>query len=172
MPPSKISYDLPSDAPRSVLREGGIEDGFIGKLQGLKYEYRRDITDRAALERNFREKFEALNRCRLTDSEFARLVEIITPDVFAASKTLRGINAFTRDDFTPLNYTLVNIKDWRKNTSEVINQLRVNTDNIRKRGPKGERRQRESIEPLPGRLCRGKHQYRRQTLHPSLTGSR
>jgi type I restriction enzyme R subunit len=130
MPPSKITYALPSDAPPSVLREGGIEYGFIGKLQDLKYEYRPDIRDRAALETNFREKFEALNRVRLTDSEFARLLdEIISQDVFIASKTLRSINDFKRDDGTPLNYTLVNIKDWCKNTFEVVNQLRINTDN-------------------------------------------
>ncbi|MCF7674137.1 MAG: type I restriction endonuclease subunit R [Akkermansiaceae bacterium] len=128
--PSKSTATLTSDTPPSVLREDGIEYGFIGKLQGLKYEYRPDITDRATLERNFREKFEALNRVRLTDGEFARLLdEIITPDVFAAAKTLRQINAFTRDDGTPLNYTLVNIRDWCKNTFEVINQLRINTDN-------------------------------------------
>jgi type I restriction enzyme R subunit len=89
-----------------------------------------DIRDRAALEKNFREKFEALNRVRLTDAEFARLLdEIVTPDVFTAAKTLRSINAFTRDDGTPLNYTLVNLKDWCKNHFEVINQLRINTDN-------------------------------------------
>jgi len=89
-----------------------------------------DITDRASLEKNFREKFDALNRCRLTDAEFARLLdEIVSPDVFIAAKTLREINAFTRDDGTPLNYTLVNIKDWCKNTFEVVNQLRINTDN-------------------------------------------
>ena len=130
MPHSKITYDLPSDAPCSVLREDGIEYGFISTLQRLKYEYRPDITDRATLGQNFREKFEALNRVRLTDGEFARLLdEIITPDVYAAAKTLRQINAFTRDDGTPLNYTLVNIKDWCKNTFEIINQLRINTDN-------------------------------------------
>ena len=129
MPPSKLTYDKPSDAPRPVLREDGIEYGFIGKLQGLKYEYRSDITDRASLEKNFRGKFEALNRVRLTDGEFARLLdEIVSPDVFTAAKTLREINAFTRDDGTPLNYTLVNIKDWCKNTFEVVNQLRINTD--------------------------------------------
>lgn len=107
-----------------------IEQSFINKLTGLKYEYRPDITDRAALEKNFREKFEALNRVRLTDTEFARLLdEIVTPDVFTAAKILRSINAFTRDDDTPLNYTLVNLKDWCKNHFEVINQLRINTDN-------------------------------------------
>ena len=31
-------------------------------------------------------------------------------------------------DGTPLNYTLVNIRDWCKNTFEVVNQLRINTD--------------------------------------------
>jgi type I restriction enzyme, R subunit len=128
--PKKSSYDLPSDDLPSVVREDTIEYGFIGTLQGLKYDYRRDITDRASLERNFREKFEALNRVRLTDAEFARLLdEIVTADVFTASKTLRSINSFTRDDGTPLNYTLVNIKDWCKNHYEVINQLRINTDN-------------------------------------------
>ena len=98
-------------------------------MQHLKYQYRADICDRASLEHNFREKFEALNRVHLSDGEFARLLdEIVTPDVFGAARTLRSINAFTREDGTPLNYTLVNIKDWCKNTFEVVNQLRINTD--------------------------------------------
>jgi len=128
--PSHITYS-PSQSPqRTVLREQDIEYGFIGKLQSLKYAYRPDITDRAALERNFREKFEALNRVRLTDSEFARLLdEIVTADVFTAARILRERNAFIRDDGTPLNYTLVNIRDWCKNHYEVIRQLRINTEN-------------------------------------------
>ena len=129
--PTSYSPDALSAAEKtSVIREEHIELGFIGTLQKLKYEYRPDITDRATLEQNFREKFEALNRVNLTEGEFARLLdEIITPDVFAAAKTLRAINAFTRGDGTPLNYTLVNIKDWCKNTYEVINQFRINHDN-------------------------------------------
>jgi len=130
MPPSKTTYGSSADAPSSVIREGDIEDAFIERLRSLKYTVRPDITDRASLERNFREKFESLNRVRLTDAEFARLLdEIVTADVFTAAKTLRQINSFTRDDGTPLNYTLVNIKDWCKNTFEVVNQLRINTDN-------------------------------------------
>ena len=130
MPPSELSYTLPSEAAPSVLKEDGIEYGFIGRLQGLKYEYRPDITNRATLEKNFREKFEAWNRVRLTDAEFSRLLdEIVVADVFTASKTLRSINSFSRDDGTPLNYSLVNLKDWCKNHFEVINQLRINTDN-------------------------------------------
>jgi type I restriction enzyme R subunit len=129
MSPSTPTYAPAPGAPSLAVKEQQIEYGFIGKLQGLKYEYRADIRDRAALERNFREKFEALNRVNLTDGEFARLLdEIVTPDVFTAAKTLRSINSFTREDGTPLNYTLVNIKDWCKNTFEVVNQLRINTD--------------------------------------------
>ena len=110
--------------------EQQLEERFIQKLLGLKYEYRADIRDRAALEANFREKFQELNRVKLTDDEFQRLLdEVVTPDVFASARTLRNITSFTRDDGTPLNFTLVNIKDWCKNTFEVVNQLRINTDN-------------------------------------------
>jgi type I restriction enzyme R subunit len=45
------------------------------------------------------------------------------------SKILREINTFEREDGTPLHYTLINIKDWCKNTFEVVNQLRINTKN-------------------------------------------
>ncbi len=128
-----------------------LEDKLIEKLRGLKYEYRADIRDRSALEKNFREKFESLNHVRLTDAEFARLLdEIIAPDVFTAAKTVRSINAFTRDDGTPLNYTLVNIKDWCKNTYEVINQLRINTDNIAKFSAKGPGKSKMTREELIG----------------------
>lgn len=113
-----------------ISKEKQIEDHFINKLIDLKYTYRDDIRDRNALERNFRTKFEALNRVHLTDSEFDRLLEeIIDADVFASSKRLRGINTFMREDGTPLQYMLVNIKDWCKNDYEVINQLRINTNN-------------------------------------------
>jgi len=113
-----------------MIRETQIEEGLIGKLSDLKYSYKSDIRDRETLERNFREKFQSLNRVNLTDAEFARLRdEIINTDVFASSKRLREINTFTREDGTPLHYTLVNIKDWCKNEFEVINQLRINTQN-------------------------------------------
>lgn len=110
--------------------ERDLEEALVSKLKDLKYEHRPDIRNRAALEHNFRKKFESLNQVTLTDGEFQRLVdEIVTPDVFTAARTLRERNSFTRDDGTPFNYTLVNIKDWCKNTFEVVNQLRINTDN-------------------------------------------
>lgn len=111
------------------MTEHDIEQGLLTTLGDLKYTYRPEIRDRAALERNFREQFEALNGVTLTDAEFLRLQdEIVTPDVFTAAKRLREHNHFARDDGTPLHYTLVNIKDWCKNRFEVVNQLRINTD--------------------------------------------
>ena len=112
------------------IREVDVEQKLIEKLEWQKYSYRPDIRDKAALNLNFRQKFEALNRVRLTEREYQRLQdEIITSDVFAAAKRLREKSAFERDDGTPLNYTLVNLNDWCKNHFEVINQLRINTDN-------------------------------------------
>jgi type I restriction enzyme R subunit len=111
------------------MTEQQIEQALIEKLGDLKYIYRPDIRDRATLEQNFREKFESLNRVHLTDAEFVRLLErLVTPDVFVAARHLRENSSFERDDGTPLFYTLVNIKDWCKNTFEVVNQLRINTD--------------------------------------------
>jgi type I restriction enzyme R subunit len=113
-----------------VTPERDLEANLVNKLRELKYEYRSDIRDRETLEQNFRTKFEALNRVSLTDSEFTRLLgEIVTQDVFIAARILRERNTFTRDDGTPLNYTLVNIRDWCKNSFEVVSQLRINTNN-------------------------------------------
>lgn len=110
------------------MTELEIEKALIKKLGELKYTYRPDIRSREALEQNFRQKFEELNRVNLLDSEFARLLDqLVTPDVFTAACTLRERNSFEREDGTPLNYTLVNIKDWCKNSFEVVNQLRMNT---------------------------------------------
>lgn len=112
------------------MNEQHIENTLIEKLTELKYQHRPDIRNRESLERNFRTKFEALNKVSLTDAEFTRLRdEIVSADVFTAAKTLRERNTFTREDGTPLQYMLVNINDWCKNEFEVINQLKINTDN-------------------------------------------
>ncbi len=114
--------------------ENQIEINLIKQLTELKYTYRPDIVDRRTLEQNFKNKFETLNRVKLSENEFLRLREdIIEPDVFAASKLLRERQYFQREDGTPLHYTLVNIKDWCKNDYEVINQLRINTENSHQR---------------------------------------
>jgi type I restriction enzyme R subunit len=126
---SETTYQQTPGPKPSAVKEQDIEESFIQKLRDLKYTDRPDICDRRSLEANFRQKFENLNRCKLTDAEFARLLlDLVTHDVFKNSVRLREKNDFTRDDGTPLSYTLVNIKDWCKNDFEVVHQLRINTD--------------------------------------------
>ena len=109
-------------------KESQIEQHFIRHLEGLGYVYRKDIKDRASLEQNFRSKFEALNQVQLTDGEFERLMgNIVSSDVYKASKTLRDKVEVIHDDGTTRFYPLVNLQNWCKNDYEVINQLRINT---------------------------------------------
>jgi len=62
------------------MTEQDIEQKLLEKLGDLKYSYRPDIRDRSTLERNFRQKFEELNRVHLTEGEFPRLLEqIVSP---------------------------------------------------------------------------------------------
>ena len=92
------------------MTEQQIEQELIKHLTDLKYIYRQDIHDRASLEANFREKFEALNRVRLTDGEFSRLLEqIVTPDVFSAARLLRERNSFERDDGSSTHWSISRI---------------------------------------------------------------
>jgi type I restriction enzyme R subunit len=112
----------------NTTKEARIEDGLIIKLQDLKYTYRKDIRTQKSLENNFREKFNALNKVNLSNAEFSKLLsEIVSTDTFKSAETLRTTNTFMRDDATPLQYSLVNLKDWCKNDFEVINQLNINT---------------------------------------------
>ena len=56
-----------------MTKEYQIEENLIRQLKELKYSYRPDIVDRKTLEQNFKAKFEALNRVRLSESEFFSL---------------------------------------------------------------------------------------------------
>lgn len=111
------------------MLEHDIEQQLIRKLtDGLKYTYRPDIRDLASLEANFRAHFEELNQVRLSDAEFSRLLDkIVSSDVYEASCTLRDRHTLERDDGTQLSFTLVNTREWCKNSFEVVSQLRINT---------------------------------------------
>lgn len=102
MPSPKFTYSPPEDVPSSVLREDGVESGFIGTLQGVKYEYRADITNRAALERNFREKFEFLTGSgkTLTSIKASALLKDnsdIVKCLFVMDR--KGLDRQTREEF-------------------------------------------------------------------------
>ena len=96
----KFTFDALKGSSLASLREDDIEYGFIGTLQKLKYEYRPEITNRATLEANYREKFEALNRVRLTSFKTATLLkenEHIHKCVFVVDR--KDLDRQTREEF-------------------------------------------------------------------------
>jgi len=110
--------------PVMILDEQQLEADLIEKLLGLKYEHRPDIRDHAALATNFRGKFQTLSHVKRTDGKSQSLLdEIVTPDVYSAARTLPTVTSFTRDDGTPLNYRLVNVKDRYRKTLKVVSRL-------------------------------------------------
>ena len=50
-----------------MTKENQIEESLVNKLKDLKYTYRPQICDRHSLEKNFRDKFEELNRVNLSN---------------------------------------------------------------------------------------------------------
>ena len=56
--------------------ERELEDQLVAKLQELKFTHRADIRDRAALEANFRQKFQELNRVRLSERRTVTQIEL------------------------------------------------------------------------------------------------
>jgi type I restriction enzyme R subunit len=97
-----------------------LEYSFIGDLQRLKYTCRSDVRGKAALERNFYEKYETLNRVRFSNAEFSLLCdEVANSDVFVATETLcaRLFHLGTQHTF---EIPLVQTKGWCKNECEAI----------------------------------------------------
>jgi hypothetical protein len=82
---SNSVYPLPVSEPL-VVKEQDIEDAFIAKLRSLKYTYRPDIRDRAALDLNFRQKFEALNRIALPGQIFYSTQTPVCPWLLSKNK--------------------------------------------------------------------------------------
>src|SRR5699024_1390364 len=97
------------------IKEQDIEDKLIGKLGELKYSYREDIRDKAALHDNFRGQFNAINHVETNGAGFGRpLGGLIQADGFKAFRMLSERGYMERDDGTPLHYSLVNRQDWCK----------------------------------------------------------
>lgn len=72
---SEITYQQNPDSRPSVVTKQDIEEAFIGTLRDLKLTDRAGMRNRASLEANFRQKFEALNRIKLTDAQFQHLTD-------------------------------------------------------------------------------------------------
>ena len=107
------------------MLENQIEKSFVKKLADeLKYVYRDDIHDRQGLERNFREKFQALNRCHLTDKEFARLLEEIKENDYNLNIT-RYVNLSKEEEPVDLEAVAKQLKETEAKIEDSRSKLNL-----------------------------------------------
>ncbi|TPL72289.1 type I restriction endonuclease subunit R [Mesorhizobium sp. B2-3-15] len=103
--------------------EAQLEDGLIGRLGALGWEYVA-IRDEVAQIANLKVQLEAHNRLTLTDNEFARVLNHLDKgNVFDRAKTLRDRYQLTREDGSVVFIEFMNVKEWCKNRYQVTNQI-------------------------------------------------
>ena len=133
---------MPAELPHAQVpapRASSVRDQvFIGKLSSFENTIRSDTWDSATLEKNFWEKFDALNRANLKqttdrrdcahqpreailrspsavrDNSSGLLHGMLTPDVFSIAEILSAINDIVREEGSPLNFTVLNIAETQK----------------------------------------------------------
>lgn len=116
-----------SDAYQS---EAALEREFIRLLQGQAYEF-LPIHSEADLLANLRTQLQALNRTTFSDAEWQRLLAeyVAGANDGAVEKTVRiqenHVHAFTRDDGSTKNITLLDKRNIHNNRLQVINQYEV-----------------------------------------------
>jgi len=116
--------------------ENLIERDLIAKLEDLKYTYRRDIRDRAALEKNFRERFEALKRQnQLLPEHIEKIVETYQFRREEERYSLRvSMDRIEKEDYN-LNisrYVSTSVAEKEINLAAVHAELVLIEDDIRK----------------------------------------
>lgn len=116
---------VPPDAYQS---EAQLEDKLITQLQGLGYEYARDIVDEPSLIRNLRTQLEALNDYHFTEGEWNRF---FTGDIAGENLRIEDKTQMIQRDYVRLlicdngenrNIRLIDKRNIHNNRLQVINQ--------------------------------------------------
>ncbi len=116
-----------SDAYQS---EAALEREFIRLLEGQAYEF-LPIHSEADLLANLRTQLQVLNQTTFSDAEWQRLLAeyVAGANDGAVEKTVRiqenHVHAFTRDDGSTKNITLLDKRNIHNNRLQVINQYEV-----------------------------------------------
>ena len=105
--------------------EATLEKQLIDQLKSLDYEF-VVIPNEKALLSNLKTQVEAFNNIRLSDKEFAGVINHLSKgNVFAKAKTLRDRFQFTRDDGERVYIGFFNSEDWTGNLFQVTNQVTI-----------------------------------------------
>lgn len=106
----------------STQSEAVLEDNLIKRLSESGYE-RIKIKNEDELNANFKVQLEKLNKCKLTDDEFNKILLFLDQgSIFDKAKKLRDHYFIDRED-NPFYIKFLNQKDWCKNIFQVSNQI-------------------------------------------------
>lgn len=106
----------------SAQSESVLEENLIKRLSNSGYE-RIKIKNEEELIANFKVQLEKLNKCKLTDEEFNKVLLFLDQgSIFDKAKKLRDHFFIDRKD-NPFYIKFLNQKDWCKNIFQVSNQI-------------------------------------------------
>ncbi len=102
-----------------------LEDNLVKQLVALGYSF-VPIRDEEALIVNLRTQLEHLNKIKLSDREFARVLNHLNKgNVFERAKLLRDKFQLTRDDGTSAYLDFLNSDNWSQNIFQVTQQVSI-----------------------------------------------
>ena len=108
----------------SVESEAVLEAKLIDRLCENGYE-QVNIKDEEELNTNFKLQLEKLNRCKLTDEEFNRIIQHLdSGSIFDKAKKLRDHYYIEREEES-FFIKFLNEKDWCRNIFQVTNQVKM-----------------------------------------------
>ena len=122
-------YDIPKRDGGSYQSEAKLEADFIKQLQSQGYEYAKQVKDEASLLANLRRQLELLNDVTLSDSEWKRLLPMISNEqmgILEKTEMLQGkgyVLNLTMDNGLPKNIKLIDKTNVYNNRLQVINQF-------------------------------------------------
>ena len=121
-------YETPKRDGGTYQSEARLEAEFIRQLAGQGYEYARQVKDEASLLANLRRQLELLNDVTLSDSEWKRLMPMISNEqmgILEKTEMLQGkgyVLNLTMDNGLTKNIKLIDKTNVYNNRLQVINQ--------------------------------------------------
>lgn len=128
-------YDVTQKPPEGYQSEARLEADFIKQLAGQGYEYARQVKNEASLLQNLRRQLEQLNDVTLSDSEWKRLLPMISNEqmtILDKTEMLQGkgyVLNLTMDNGLMKNIKLIDKQNVYNNRLQVINQYEEGTNN-------------------------------------------
>ena len=131
-------YEVEPKSGEGYQSEAQLENALIKQLADQGYEYAK-IKDEAALLENLRQQLEELNDIRLSDSEWARLLPMISNEqmtILDKTEMIQGkgyILDLKLDNGQTKNIKLIDKQNIHNNRLQVINQYEENRGTYRNR---------------------------------------